>query len=229
MQRAFDIKMDPLRTFDIKEILQSFFETLKLSSCPLIKRDEIWTVKSVDPSADQFSALWLGIPVSVKYIGEEIVAADGRPGVAQQVLLNSEIERFMSEINILKDLRHLNIISYLAFGVDTTRRYVVQEQFSDESLFDCLAKDQAIESIQKHFFATDILSAMIYLHNNNIIHEDLKSMNILVGPEMNLKVTNFGITVNPHRKDRSLEWLAPEYISRPDRSSAKEMDVFGFA
>lgn len=42
-------------------------------------------------------------------------------------------------------------------------------------------------------FSAQIVKGLSYLHTNKIIHRDLKPENILLGPDANLKITDFGL------------------------------------
>lgn len=47
--------------------------------------------------------------------------------------------------------------------------------------------------LQKHF-ALELARGLFYLHNQNVLHCDLKSANVLVGANNDLKITDFGIS-----------------------------------
>ena len=61
-----------------------------------------------------------------------------------------------------------------------------------------------------------ISSGLGFLHENQIIHRDIKSMNVLVGPGLECKITDFG-TSRKVDKDKhmtknqgTVSWMAPE-------------------
>jgi len=67
--------------------------------------------------------------------------------------------------------------------------------------------------------AIDIANAMNYLHSMRIIHRDLKCDNLLVGPDWQIKVTDFGVAklidfadkkARMTRNVGTLQWVAPE-------------------
>jgi len=79
----------------------------------------------------------------------------------------------------------------------------------------------------------DVLSAIIYLHENKLIHRDIKSGNILVDMEGNIKLADFGVAshLKNGRKKSSVVgsccWMAPEIISGADGYDYKA-DVWSF-
>eukprot|EP01133_Synstelium_polycarpum_P007863 gene7863-9228_t len=102
-----------------------------------------------------------------------------------------------SEINILKQIKHPNIISIIEI-FDTERYlYIVLELATGGELFDKIKqKGKFCEPEAKDVFK-QILTAVSYLHQLNISHRDLKPENILYGVnhlgEPVIKITDFGL------------------------------------
>ena len=56
-----------------------------------------------------------------------------------------------------------------------------------------------------------------YLHSNNVAHRDLKLDNILVGPNMEIKLIDFGFATNQHihclnQYRGTVAYMAPEIM-----------------
>eukprot|EP00965_Chrysotila_dentata_P171534 5661057-Pleurochrysis_carterae.AAC.1 len=82
--------------------------------------------------------------------------------------------------------------------------------------------------------ATTIAEGMEYLHERNIMHRDLKSQNILIGADNELKISDFGLAkFAPTEKAEltaetgSYRWMAPEVL-RHERYD-KSCDVYSYA
>ena len=92
---------------------------------------------------------------------------------------------FKNEINILRILNHPNIVKLEEIKMDENNYYIVMEYINGGELSDYLKK--YIEKYGKPFseeivqyLMKQIISALIYIHDLNIIHRDLKLENIMV-------------------------------------------------
>lgn len=81
--------------------------------------------------------------------------------------------------------------------------------------------------------ALDIAHGMNYLHSQGILHRDLKSDNLLLGEDMQIKVADFGISClenhsgSPKGFTGTYRWMAPEMIN--EKQHTKKVDVYSFA
>lgn len=84
------------------------------------------------------------------------------------------------EIKILKNLDHPNIIKIFEFFVDCENFYIVTEYCSEGSLFDKLIQIKYFNEFVVKLLMFQLISAVNYLHSQNVIHGDLKLENILI-------------------------------------------------
>jgi len=102
----------------------------------------------------------------------------------------------MDEVNILKTLKHPNIIGiHEVFETDTTL-YLVLELVTGGELFDKIVGEGSFpEEKTRHYFK-QMLDATAYLHGQGIAHRDLKPENILMKDKTSdiLKVSDFGLS-----------------------------------
>ena len=108
------------------------------------------------------------------------------------------IERFRQECEILSNLQHPNIIQYLGIHQDpATRLPVLLMELMEKSLTHYLEEQQG--DVYYHVqvnICNDIVLALAFLHNRDIIHRDLSSNNVLLSGlpgNIRAKATDFGM------------------------------------
>lgn len=170
-----------------------------------------------------FKGTWRGTEVAIK----KILLARSKESKA--------LEEFRSEIAIMSKLRHPNITLFMgAVTTNTKEMCIVTEFLPKGNLFSMLHNPGVrLSSQQKLKMAMDAAKGMNYLHCNKppILHRDLKTLNLLVDDNMNIKVCDFGMTrVKKNNFAKTVvgttQWMAPE-ILRHDKYDEKA-DVFSF-
>ena len=81
------------------------------------------------------------------------------------------------EIDLLKDLDHEHIVRYLGSESTETSFNVFLEYVSGGSISSCLQKNGKFEEELAQTLACQILYGLEYLHEQNIIHRDIKGAN----------------------------------------------------
>ncbi|KAG2400744.1 Serine/threonine-protein kinase [Vigna angularis] len=96
--------------------------------------------------------------------------------------LNENIQReFAQEVYILSKIQHKNVVKFVGACTKPPNLYLVTEYMPGGSMFDFLHKQKtalALPCLLK--VAIDVSEGMKYLHQNNIIHRDLKAANLLI-------------------------------------------------
>ncbi|KAH7849097.1 hypothetical protein Vadar_012892 [Vaccinium darrowii] len=162
----------------------------------------------------------------------------GSQDVAIKVLtaefLNADMRReFAQEVYILRKVRHKNVVQFIGASTKPPRLCIVTEFMSRGSVYDYIHK-------QKHFFklpavvkvAIDVSKGMNYLHQNKIVHRDLKAANLLMDENDVVKVADFGVAKvqSPSgvmtAETGTYRWMAPEVIEH--KPYDRKADVFSF-
>ena len=102
-------------------------------------------------------------------------------------------QKLMSEIKIHKFLNHENIVKFLHFFEDQDNLYIILEVCKNQSLRDVLRRRKRLTELETQSYLLSLISALIYLHSNKIIHRDIKLANIFLSEKMTLKLGDFGL------------------------------------
>ncbi|CAN6162672.1 unnamed protein product [Urochloa humidicola] len=163
------------------------------------------------------------------YFGEDVAIK-----VLKSDRLNENMEKeFAQEVYIMRKIRHKNIVRFLGACTKTKALCIVTEFMKNGSVYDFLHKRKGsfkLPGLLKA--AVDISKGMDYLHQNRIIHRDLKTANLLIDEHELIKVADFGVArVKAESGVMTAEtgtyrWMAPEVIEHKPYDS--KADVFSF-
>ncbi len=148
---------------------------------------------------------------------------------------HESIERFQLERQVLADLEHPSISRLIDGGTDETGRpYLVMEHI-DGLPIDAYADESGLSLTRRLRLFLQVCHAVQHAHQKLIIHRDLKPTNILVTPDGQAKLLDFGLAkiIDPHQaalrsgltqSERfmgTIAYAAPEQVA----GSAREQDV----
>lgn len=118
------------------------------------------------------------------------------------------------EIEIQADLCHRNILRFYGYFQQDSDIYLILEYAPNGNLCKKVYK-QPNKRLDEKCAARYILScadALIYLHERDIIHRDIKPENLLLGFNDELKIADFGLSVNTQNQRRRTICGTPDYI-----------------
>ncbi|KAI8354571.1 kinase-like domain-containing protein [Choanephora cucurbitarum] len=127
-----------------------------------------------------------------------------------------DLEEIKHEINVLKQLRHENVIRFIGVCTNPQHLCIITELCSKGDLFDVIRNYKKPNFSQLVMYMYDIALGVSYLHTRrpSIIHRDLKSMNILISGDDRAKVNDFGLArIRPKANVLMHTHCAPEYWS----------------
>jgi serine/threonine protein kinase len=105
----------------------------------------------------------------------------------------SDISRFLEEARVLDRLRHDNIVR--VNGVDLLDGHIVidMEYVKGMNLQELLRREGRLPVERSLSIAIQTLDALAYAHRNRTVHRDIKPANILIGPNSQVKLVDFGL------------------------------------
>ncbi|KAH9710749.1 serine/threonine-protein kinase STY17 [Citrus sinensis] len=96
--------------------------------------------------------------------------------------VNTEmLKEFSQEVYIMRKIRHKNVVQFIGACTRPPNLCIVTEFMARGSIYDFLHKQKGVFQLTSLLkVAIDVSKGMNYLHQNNIIHRDLKTANLLM-------------------------------------------------
>ncbi|KAE8382599.1 hypothetical protein BDV26DRAFT_238004 [Aspergillus bertholletiae] len=139
------------------------------------------------------------------------------------------------EIDTMQHLEHPNIVQYLGCERGELSISIYLEYISGGSIGSCLRKHGKFEESVVKSLTQQTLSGLAYLHDQGILHRDLKADNILLDLDGTCKISDFGISKksdNIYGNDStnsmqgSVFWMAPEVIQSQGQGYSAKVDIW---
>ncbi|XVF47158.1 hypothetical protein PTKIN_Ptkin03bG0086900 [Pterospermum kingtungense] len=142
-----------------------------------------------------------------------------------------EPKKFESDIDILSRVRHKNLAMLLGCCAEGSHRLLVYEFVCNSSLDQHLSTESLhmpLSWTQRLKVALGASRGLNHLHQNNIIHKDIRPNNILLNHEFEPLLGDFGLaTIRSDQNFQTLRYLAPEYLEHGTLSTQTDVYSFG--
>ncbi|CAD6194056.1 unnamed protein product [Caenorhabditis auriculariae] len=155
------------------------------------------------------------VHIAMRYGTGEVVAVKRMAFKSQQ-----KKEMLLTEIKVMKSFRHPNIVNYIeSYLVDTDDLWVVMDYLEGGNLTDVVVKTELDEG-QISAVLCECLKALHFLHSHSIVHRDIKSDNVLLGMNGEVKLTDMGFCaqIQPGSKRDTVVgtpyWMSPEILNK---------------
>ncbi len=133
-------------------------------------------------------------------------------------------ERFRQEAKAAANLSHPNIVTMHDFGLDQGQLFMVMEYVPGTDLKTLIKQRGRFNPEEALPLLIQACAGIGYAHRAGLVHCDVKPQNMLVTPDMRLKVADFGIaralaTIHPEEHS-DLVWGSPQYFAPEQATGA---------
>lgn len=152
----------------------------------------------------------------------------------QGMLSAEDVRLFRREINILSKLRSRHVVQLYGACFESTRACILMEYMGRGSLDVFLKERQQLDIKLRHRMAFEVALGLHYIHEQGVVHRDLKSANILLDEDGHAKLADFGLA-NTRRvsvsavaqRSQAHGWMPPE-VQRRGAVHTPKSDVYSF-
>lgn len=145
------------------------------------------------------------------------------------------LQEFEKELNLLSNLRHKNLVNLVGYCTDGGEMMLVYEFVGCGNL-----KELSSGSIECHLSWTQRIGICLgaarglrYLHENGVVHRDVKTPNILINEDYDAKISDLGLGISEIDSTNSISIVAgtfgyidPEYYL--SGKVTRKSDVYSF-
>lgn len=151
-------------------------------------------------------------------------------------LPKSELNVIMQEIDLLKNLNHPNIVKYHGFVKSADSLYIILEYCEQGSLHQICKNFGKFPENLVALYIAQVLHGLLFLHEQGVIHRDIKGANILTTKEGLVKLADFGVATHSSPSGQGAAdgtvvgtpyWMAPEVIELAGATTASDIWSLG--
>ncbi|KAM8934001.1 mitogen-activated protein kinase kinase kinase 19 [Pelodytes ibericus] len=183
-----------------------------------------------------YGTVYCGLTSQGELIAAKQVVLDASdPGTAEK-----EYKKLQEEVDLLKTLKHVNIVGYLGTDLQDNMVTIFMEFVPGGSISSILKRFGPLYEIVIRRYTKHILHGIAYLHKNRVIHRDIKGNNVMLMPNGILKLIDFGcakrltrLSMSGTRSEvlKSMHgtpyWMAPEVITESGHGEKSDIWSIG--
>ncbi|KAL8808759.1 MAG: hypothetical protein Q9200_004044 [Gallowayella weberi] len=183
-----------------------------------------------------FGRVYLGINLTTgDLLAVKQVEVNQRAAGQDKEKMKEMVSALDQEIDTMQHLEHPNIVQYLGCERKEWSISIFLEYISGGSVGSCLRKHGKFEQSLVSSLTRQTLAGLAYLHQEGVLHRDLKADNILLDVDGTCKISDFGIskkTDNIYGNDASnnmqgsVFWMAPEVVRSQGQGYSAKVDIW---
>ncbi|KAG9118909.1 hypothetical protein FRC07_006329 [Ceratobasidium sp. 392] len=152
-------------------------------------------------------------------------------GQDKTLKFNNLEKRAARELEIWRALRHENILELHGFALFRGKLCMVSPWMENGDVNEYLKRNLRVNRYQ---ICAELVNVVAYLHDQNVVHGDLRGGNVLVSDDGRIKLTDFGLTIMSQQYlefsktdpgGGTQRWMAPELLNE-DGVRCKETDIY---
>ncbi|KAI7793276.1 v-akt murine thymoma viral oncogene homolog 2, like [Triplophysa rosa] len=148
------------------------------------------------------------------------------------IIAKDEVAHTVTESRVLQNTRH-PFLTMLKYAFQTNDRLCfVMEYANGGELFFHLSRERVFSEDRALFYSAEIVSALEYLHSQNVVYRDLKLENLMLDKDGHIQITDFGLCKEGITDEATMrtfcgtpEYLAPEVLE--DNDYGRAVDWWG--
>lgn len=196
------------------------------SNCILKRHCDPREFYDFDPIDDKIGEGAFGVVYKVQSKKFKFVRAMKK--IAKAKLINpGDSESFVNEIKILQKLEHPNVIKIYELFEDKDSFFLVTEYIGEGNLLNKIEAMEKRDEVIVGIIMNQIISAVAYLHKNNIVHGDLKPENIMISSS-NVKSKlsfNTSARIDMQALDKLCKGNSPEKLNSTKNSRESNISL----
>ena len=147
--------------------------------------------------------------------------------------INEKRQRYklLLEIKLHKSLVHEGIVGFRDVFEDAENIYIILEYCPMDTLKKLVKRRKRLTEFEVKVYTLQMVRAVMFIHQHNVIHRDLKLGNILISEDMHIKICDFGLStrirsVGEKRKTvcGTPNYIAPEVLE--EQGHSYEVDIW---
>nr|XP_020024002.1 mitogen-activated protein kinase kinase kinase 19 isoform X1 [Castor canadensis] len=208
--------------YDKEETFPNSNEKKTFSESSLKREEAIQWTKGEILGKGAYGTVYCGLTSQGQLIAVKQVTLD----TSDKLATEKEYQKLQEEVDLLKALKHVNIVAYLGTCLEENTVSIFMEFVPGGSISSIINRFGPLPEMVFCKYTKQILQGVAYLHENCVVHRDIKGNNVMLMPTGIIKLIDFGCAkrlawagLNGTHSDmlKSMHgtpyWMAPEVIN----------------